>query len=167
MQEDLALTFKQLLCPLLAVNRVDRNGWSIDKLDEKKKFYTSNTQFIPRLTCSISMLCLCVHAFNFDTRARESHAEVSEGASDSVSAYLLRAQRILHLLITQDVWTFKSFKGTSFLNNSCPPTMHTLTDFTTRRAALADREWGRAGIGSNVTKTNTTPGKQGKTNHIF
>lgn len=28
--EDLALTFKQLLCPLLVVNKVPKIGWNID-----------------------------------------------------------------------------------------------------------------------------------------
>lgn len=37
MLEDLALTFKQLLCPLLVVNRVPKSGWNIYRLDEGGK----------------------------------------------------------------------------------------------------------------------------------
>lgn len=50
----------------------------------------------------------------------------------------------------QDVGTLKSFKSTTFLNNSCLHTMCTLNDFAAHHAELSDREWERAGIGSNV-----------------
>lgn len=90
------------------------------------------------------------------TGEQESRAEVRGRASDGASAYLLGARRILHLLITQDVRTFKSFKGTSFLNYSWPHASHTLTDLASHHAALADSKRGRDGIGSDVTKTGTT-----------
>lgn len=88
--EDLAMTFKQLLCPLLVVNRVAKNGWNIERFDEKK-LYKLNTGWRPLLTCAVSMACL--HAFKSDTCTlthaytgththTESHAEVSGRASD-------------------------------------------------------------------------------------
>lgn len=70
-------------------------------------FCTLNTQLnAPHVTYQC---CVFVrNTYNSNTRTQESHAEVNGGASDSVSAYLLntrllRAQRILHLLITRGV----------------------------------------------------------------
>lgn len=157
MQED--STFKQLLCPLLVVNTVSKMVRMLRDWMKKKKFYKLNTPFHINAVSFLCTLSILTH----------SHKKVRQRSVDeplSVSAYLLGAQGILHLLITQDVLTSKSFKITSILNNSCCHAAHTC-DFAIHQATLAEQEPGRAGSGSNVTKTRTAPWKQCKTNLTF
>ena len=63
MQEDLALTFKQLLCPLLVVNRAAKNCWNIDRLNEKKKNLSQIEQAVktPTNMFYINATSLCAH----------------------------------------------------------------------------------------------------------
>lgn len=139
MRRDLALTFKQLLCPLLVVNSGAKKPWNIDVFHWEKSLlnWICDCKTPSHALCQPLPLCS-------DTHLQECHLEVSGKAGDNVSAHqlnirLLGAQGILQLLIPQDVWTFKSFKGASSLNNSCPHATQILSDFGRDHAALAER----------------------------